>query len=91
MHWIMYIGLRSEVLKIINNNLIIHYKFLFIGCAYTRYGARPLDIKGSMVQATYKAEVNMIFPGAHFTIITIITMTLHSAFDPDCQSTLLSD
>lgn len=86
----MYIELCSEVLKIINSNLIIHYKFLFIGYTSTRYGARPPDSKGSMVQATYKGEVNMIFPGPHFTITTII-MTLHSAFDPDCQSTLFSD
>lgn len=86
----MHIELCSEVLKIVNNNLFIHYKFLFIGYTCTRYSARPLDIKGSTVQATYKGEVNMIFPGARFTITTII-MTLHSAFDPGCQSILFSD
>lgn len=85
----MYTGLCSEVLKILNNNLLINYKFLFISYTYTRYSARPLDIKGSTVQATYKGEVDMIFPRAHFTI-TII-MTLHSAFDSDCQSTLFSE
>lgn len=58
----MYTGLCSEVLKTINNNLLINYKFLFIGYTYTKYGARPLDIKGSTVQATYKGEVDTIFP-----------------------------
>jgi len=90
MHYIVCIGLCSHVLKIINNGLLIHYKFLFVGYIYTSYSARPLDIKAYMVQATYKGEVNMIFPGANF-IVTAIIMTLHTAFDPDCQSTLFSD
>lgn len=64
--------LCSEVLKVINNDLLIHYLSVYRLCyIYTSYGARPLDIKGSTVQASYK-EVSTIFPGAHFTIPTII-------------------